>query len=101
MTSKEQADLIALGQHMENRSRFPVEELEKYRGQWIAWSLDGSRIVVHTDHSDVIYDLILQAGKDVARCVVEGIPSEDTVLGWGTSNDLAQALQRAKEADSR
>ena len=100
MTDQERADLIALGQHIENRNRFPAEELEKYRGQWIAWSLDGSRIVAHTDDPDAIYDLILQAGEDIARCVVEGIPAEDTVLGWG-GIELGREPQRAEEAGSR
>ena len=31
-----------------NRTKFPVEELASYAGQWIAWSADGSRIVAQT-----------------------------------------------------
>jgi hypothetical protein len=57
--------------------------LAQYRGQWIAWSPDGSRIIAHSDDPDAIYPLILQAGEDIGRCIVEGIPAEDTVLGWG------------------
>jgi hypothetical protein len=32
-------------QHVKNRNAFPYEELLKYEGQNVAWSLDGSRIL--------------------------------------------------------
>jgi hypothetical protein len=94
------ADRIAIGQHMENRNRFPAGELEKYRGQWIAWSLDGTRIIAHADDPDDLDALILQAGGDPQRCVVEGLPEEDTVFSWSTFA-LPKKPQRAKEADNR
>ena len=31
--------------HIENRNEFPVEELLKYEGKYVAWSLDGTRIL--------------------------------------------------------
>ena len=62
-TDQALADQIAIGQHMENRNRFPTEELETYRGQWIAWSLDGTRIIAHADDPDTLDALILEAGE--------------------------------------
>ena len=32
-------------QHFENRRNFPPEELDKYAGQYVAWSWEGSRIL--------------------------------------------------------
>jgi hypothetical protein len=32
-------------EHVANRHRFPAEELEKYDGQHVAWSLDGKCIL--------------------------------------------------------
>ena len=94
------ADRIAIGQHNENRNRFPPEELEKYRGQWIAWSLDGTRIIAHSDDPDALDALILQAGEDPQRCVLSGLPEEDTVFSWSTFAPEKKP-QWAKEADSR
>ncbi len=37
-------------EHVKNRNAFPFEELEKYEGQHVAWSLDGTRILAgHAD----------------------------------------------------
>jgi hypothetical protein len=94
------ADLIAFGQHSENRNRFPPEELEKYRGQWIAWSLDGTRIIAHSDDPDALPALILQAGEDPQRWVEECIPEEDTIFPWSTFV-MNPKPRQAKEADSR
>ena len=32
-------------EHVKNRNQFPLEDLEKYEGQHVAWSLDGRRIL--------------------------------------------------------
>jgi hypothetical protein len=37
---------------LQNRSRFPVEELRKYNGQYVAWIPDGSGI--HDSDTDPI-----------------------------------------------
>ena len=34
-------------EYLANRTMFPLEELAKYSGQWVAWSPDGTRIVAH------------------------------------------------------
>jgi hypothetical protein len=93
------ADLMALGQHNENRNRFPPEELEKYRGQWIAWSLDGARILAHADDLDALYAAMRDAGEDPQRCVLGGIPDADALLGWGASMELAGTAESEAEPD--
>lgn len=99
MTDQELADLMALGQHIENRNRFPAEELEKYRGQYIAWSLDGTRIIAHADDPDTLDERIVQAGEDLRRCVLSSLPEEDTVFSWSAFAPPKKP-QRLKEADS-
>jgi hypothetical protein len=32
--------------YIENRNKFPEEQLEPYAGQWVAFSRDGTRILV-------------------------------------------------------
>ena len=32
-------------EHVKNRNEFPQEELVRYEGQHVAWSLDGTRIL--------------------------------------------------------
>jgi hypothetical protein len=32
-------------EHVKNRNAFPADELLKYQGQHVAWSLDGKRIL--------------------------------------------------------
>ena len=66
-----------------NRARFPHEELAKYRGQWVAFSEDGARIVCHGDSLDMLEDRLQAGGFDPQRVVLEGVPGpdEDTFLG--------------------
>jgi len=76
-------EMANLREFLVNRGQFPPTELIQYAGQWIMWSADGSRIVAHADDPAVLDELVLQAGEDPEQCVLEGIPSEDTVLGGG------------------
>ena len=52
---------------IENRKNFPQEELEKYRGQQIAWSLDGSRIVASGRDDEELHKNLIAAGIDPLR----------------------------------
>src|SRR5207245_294383 len=49
---------------LENRQKFPPEELVKYMGSWIAWSPDGTRIVAHTQQPEDLEELVRAAGED-------------------------------------
>jgi hypothetical protein len=64
-----------------NRTKFPLDELATYAGQWIAWSPDGARIIAHATDPRALDDLIRAVGEDPAGCLVEGIPAEDSVIG--------------------
>jgi hypothetical protein len=67
--------------YLANRPRFPLGELAKYAGRWIAWSSDGARIVAHTNDPRSLDELIRAAGADPEECLIEGIPAEDSVIG--------------------
>ena len=54
-----------------------------YAARWIAWSPDGARIVAEADAPGDLDDPVRAAGEVPERCVVEGIPVADAVLGGG------------------
>ena len=64
-----------------NRAAFPVGELSKYAGQWVAWSPDGSRVAASAAHPELLDGLLRACDEEPADCVVEGIPGADALLG--------------------
>ena len=68
--------------YLRNRTRFPLQTLAQFAGQWIAWSPDGKRIIAHAMDEASLDALICQAGEDPSHCIVEGIPAiGEAVLG--------------------
>lgn len=67
--------------YLRNRTRFPLDELAKHRGEWVAWSPDGTRLVATSRNPDALDDLVRDAGEDPENCVIEGIPDADCVMG--------------------
>jgi hypothetical protein len=66
---------------LERRVALPAEALACYAGRWIVWSPDGTRIVADSEASEDLDDRIRDPGEDPERCVVEGIPATDAMLG--------------------
>jgi len=66
-----------------NRAQFPHEELAKYRGQWVAFSPDGRRIVDSATTLEALEDGLEKAGEDAQHLMFEGVPGpeDDTYLG--------------------
>ena len=76
--------MIAINEFRRNQSRFPREELEKYNGQFVAWSDDGTRVLAaHADLAQV-ESMLVAAGiypGDVLVCSV-AVPEEAAWNGW-------------------
>jgi hypothetical protein len=68
-------------EYLKNRLTFPLEELARHRGEWVAWSPDGTRLVAASRNPDKLDDLIRAAGENPEDCPIEGIPDADSVLG--------------------
>ena len=57
-----------------NRGEFPQDELLKYTDEWVAWNLDGSRILAHDRDLKRLSDEMESLGLDPEVTVVEWIP---------------------------
>lgn len=65
----------------ENRSCLPLAELTAYQGQWVAFSLDGRRIIASSHDIDVLDKLVIEAGEDPEQVALERIDLDDVSLG--------------------
>jgi hypothetical protein len=70
-------------QYLKNRRQFPHDELERYAGQYVAWSPDGTRVLVSDQDPGKVVDAVRALGYDPAETVIEAIPSPDEVLLGG------------------
>jgi hypothetical protein len=62
--------------YRENRSRFSVEELRRYDGQWAAFSPDGRQIVASDSSLTGLLEALQAAGTDPQTVVLERIELE-------------------------
>ncbi len=60
---------------------FPLDELAKHRGEWVAWSPDGRRLVATSHDPIALDDPVRAAGENPENCLVEGILDSDCVIG--------------------
>lgn len=65
-----------------NRQRFSFDDLAPYAGQYVAFDLEGSRILACGQDRNDVETRLVTAGFDPAHAVVERIPGldEDTWL---------------------
>jgi hypothetical protein len=68
-----------------NRAQFPQAELTRYQGNWVAFSVDGCRILASGDTLERLESQIAAAGEDPLRLVLEWIAGseDDSLLGGG------------------
>jgi len=55
----------------ENQRNFPPERLEPYRGQYVAWSWQGDRVVAHAASREALHQALRDAGLDSQRVVFD------------------------------
>ena len=62
-----------------NRALFPIEELGRYTGLWVAWNADGTRIAASAPTPELLERILEENGENPTNCVLEGIPSDATI----------------------
>lgn len=72
---------ISVKTYRENRARFPVEELKKYQGEWVAFGADGNRIVASAPSIAELETAIIAAGENPENVGLERVDLEDVWLG--------------------
>jgi len=65
--------------YFENRRNFPPEELLKFAGKHVAWSLDGARILASGDTMEEVEERLLAAGIDPSRVVGDYVDPPDAI----------------------
>jgi hypothetical protein len=68
-------------QFRENRSAFPTGELAKYRGQWVAFSGDGRRIIAAAPDLNELDTLVQARGEDPEQVALEFIDTDEGFVG--------------------
>ncbi len=81
-------------EYLRNRVSFPLDELSKHRGEWVAWSPDGRRVVAASRDPNALDDLVRAAGDDPENCPIVG-GNGDIVL-WDVELDVDGPLGRAR-----
>jgi hypothetical protein len=76
--------MIAMNQFRSNQSLFPSKELEKYNGQYVAWSPDGTRILFADPDPLRVDAELCTAGFDPAEILVSriSIPEEHSLINY-------------------
>src|SRR5438045_4767109 len=64
----------------ENRSAFPATELVKYRGQWVALSGDGRRVVASAPDLVELDALLGTMGEDPEQVALEFIDVDESFV---------------------
>jgi hypothetical protein len=64
-----------------NRSNFPLAELKTFQGQWVAFSMDGRRIIAGDADLAKLDQLVVEAGEDPEKVALEHIDFDDFYLG--------------------
>jgi hypothetical protein len=81
MIEPPEESIVDMQTYLKNRVAFPLDELAKHRGEWVAWSPDGTRLVATSRKPEALDDLVRAAGENPENCVIEGIPDADCVIG--------------------
>jgi hypothetical protein len=68
---------------LQNRAKFPLDELQKYDGQWVAFSADGARIVASAETLDELERQLAAAGENAEELGLEQVTFRDYSDGGG------------------
>ncbi len=76
---KKEVPWVDLGLYHRNRCRVPAEYLEPYRGQFVAWSLDGKRILASAKTEAALFRRLRAAGIASGQFVGDYIDPPDAI----------------------
>ena len=77
MSEKNEIFVPDFSQYSTNRPKYPPEELRKYASEWVAWSLDGTRILAHGKDFDAVAAEMEAAGLNPHHAVWDLRPPAD------------------------
>jgi glucose/arabinose dehydrogenase len=72
-------------QFQRNRARFPADELEKHAGKYVAWSPEGTEIIVSADDPQQVGEALRASTFDPEECLITYVPHPDEVILGGGS----------------
>ena len=75
-------------QYHDNRVAFSPAELARYRGQWVAFSPDGCRILAGAEAIECVEDELVALGQDPQEVVLEYIPEPEDDISLGGAESL-------------
>ena len=61
-------------QYLANRERFPLEELLKYWGKWVAFSPDGTIIIASHKNPQLLAQIVIDMGYVPEEIHLEPVP---------------------------
>jgi hypothetical protein len=73
-TGKRDDDEVVIVNHFARNH--PEEELERYRGNWVAWSPDGRKVLAAHPDPEKLFDVIDAAGLKPGEYVLSAIEAE-------------------------
>jgi Family of unknown function (DUF5678) len=59
--------------HIINRENYPLEALDQYDGQYVAWNWDGDKILASASTEAEVWEKVKSMGQDPERVVIEFI----------------------------
>ena len=72
---------------IENRLRFPPEELFKYAKQYVAWSPEGTHLLAHGKDRDKVREEVKAMGHDLEDVLISYVPDPDVICMGGAVVD--------------
>jgi hypothetical protein len=74
-----------------NLNAFPLEELAKYEGKYVAWNLEGTQILASGDNDRQVFEALKAAGLDPSQAVFSYVELPNEVY-WGAAFLLGEEL---------
>ncbi len=85
--------MVEVNEFRRNQSRITRAELEKYNGQYVAWSPDGTHIMAADSDPLRLDARLCAAGGDPGEILVSRIafPEEPSWSGWSLPEDATES----------